>query len=117
MGREETVDVGTGSADFMTFGPVHLDVIDADRSLGFWKDVVGLHLRGRNEAALELGTPDETLIVLHPGAVSRPRRGFSGLYHVAIHLPNEVEFARVLARLIKRRWPMPTPWPETGSGP
>jgi catechol 2,3-dioxygenase len=98
--------VRTGPADFMTFGAVHLDVIDAERSLTFWKDVVGLHLRGRDETALELGTADETLLVLHPGATSRPRRGFSGLYHVAIHLPDEPEFARVLARLIKRRWPI-----------
>ncbi|HEY7768462.1 VOC family protein [Longimicrobium sp.] len=92
--------------DFMTFGPVHLDVIDADRSLGFWRDVVGLRLRARDEGGLQLGTEDETLLVLHPGATSRPRRGFSGLYHVAIHLPDEPEFARVLARLIKRRWPI-----------
>ncbi|HEX8450972.1 MAG TPA: VOC family protein [Longimicrobium sp.] len=98
--------VRTDPADFMTFGAVHLDVIDAERSLTFWKDVVGLHLRGRDETALELGTADETLLVLHPGATSRPRRGFSGLYHVAIHLPDEPEFARVLARLIKRRWPI-----------
>jgi catechol 2,3-dioxygenase len=97
-------DVTGRPADFMTFGPVHLDVIDGDRSLGFWRDVVGLRLRGRDATTLELGTEDETLLVLHPGATSRTRRGFSGLYHVAIHLPDEPEFARVLARLIQRRW-------------
>jgi catechol 2,3-dioxygenase len=99
-------DARSGPMDFMTFGPVHLDVIDGDRSLGFWRDVVGLRLRGREDGILELGTEDETLLVLHPGATSRPRRGFSGLYHVAIHLPDEPEFARVLARLITRRWPI-----------
>lgn len=90
--------------DFATLGPVHLDVVDGDRSLGFWRDVVGLRLRGPNDATLELGTEDETLLVLHPGATDPVRRGFRGLYHVAIHLPDEPEFARVLARLIARRW-------------
>ena len=93
-------------ADFATLGPVHLDVVDADRSLGFWRDVVGLRLRSRDDATLELGTDEETLLVLHPGATGRVRRGFRGLYHVAIHLPNEPEFARVLARLIARRYPI-----------
>jgi catechol 2,3-dioxygenase len=93
-------------ADFATLGPVHLDVVDADRSLGFWRDVVGLRLRSRADATLELGTDEETLLVLHPGATGRVRRGFRGLYHVAIHLPDEPEFARVLARLIARRYPI-----------
>ena len=93
-------------ADFATLGPVHLDVVDADRSLGFWRDVVGLRLRSRADATMELGTDEETLLVLHPGATGRVRRGFRGLYHVAIHLPNEPEFARVLARLIARRYPI-----------
>jgi catechol 2,3-dioxygenase len=92
--------------DFATLGPVHLDVVDGDRSLGFWRDVVGLRLRSRDDATLELGAEDATLLVLHPGATSRVRRGFRGLYHVAIHLPDEPEFARVLARLIARRYPI-----------
>ena len=99
-------DAPPGAADFATLGPVHLDVTDGARSVGFWRDVVGLHLRGQDDAAIELGTEDTTLLVLHPGATSPVRRGFSGLYHVALHLPDEPEFARVLARLIERRWPV-----------
>ncbi|HEX8832121.1 MAG TPA: VOC family protein [Longimicrobium sp.] len=95
-----------GPGDWMTLGPVHLDVVDGDRSLGFWQGVVGLHPRGRGDDGIELGTADETLLVLHPGATSGVRRGFSGLYHVALHLPDEPEFARVLARLIARRYPV-----------
>jgi catechol 2,3-dioxygenase len=90
----------------LTFGPVHLDVIDRERSLKFWREVLGLRLRKDGEEELELGTEGETLIVLHPGARTTVRRGFNGLYHVAIHLPNEPEFARVLARLIAARVPV-----------
>jgi catechol 2,3-dioxygenase len=91
------------SADFVTFGAVHLDITDADRSLAFWRDRVGLRLRGEEDGALRLGTDDDTLLVLHPGATSPARRGHAGLYHLAIHLPDEGEFARVLARLFERR--------------
>jgi catechol 2,3-dioxygenase len=91
------------SAELATFGSVHLDVTDADRSLAFWRDLVGLQLRGDDHGVLHLGTDGETLLVLHPGATSPVRRGHAGLYHLAIHLPNEPEFARVLARLFDRR--------------
>ena len=91
------------SAELATFGPVHLDVTDADRSLAFWRDLVGLRLHGGEAGALSLGTDQETLVVLHPGATSPVLRGHAGLYHLAIHLPDEGEFARVLARLFDRR--------------
>ncbi|HEY0035464.1 MAG TPA: VOC family protein [Longimicrobium sp.] len=99
-------DAPAGPTDFATLGPVHLDVVDGVRSVGFWRDVVGLHLREQDDSGVELGTEGETLLVLHPGATVPVRRGFSGLYHVALHLPDEPEFARVLARLIERRWPI-----------
>jgi catechol 2,3-dioxygenase len=94
------------SAEMLTLGPVHLDVTDADRSLGFWRDRVGLEQRGEHDGAISLGAGDETLLVLHPGATSPARRGHAGLYHVAIHLPDEAEFARVLARLFDRQTSM-----------
>lgn len=80
-------------------GAVHLDVIDPDRSLGFWRDLVGLTFVQERDAAVELGTHEKTLLVLHPGATRPRQQGFSGLYHLAIHLPDEPEFARVLRRL------------------
>ena len=91
------------STELATFGAVHLYVTDAEQSLAFWRDRVGLQLRGQEDGALSLGTEQETLLVLHPGATSPARSGHAGLYHLAIHLPNEGEFARVLARLFDRR--------------
>jgi len=88
-------------------GPVHLDVIDADRSLTFWRDLVGLTVRGTNDdGVVELGAGEKPLLFLHPGATRPHLRGHAGLYHVAVHLPNEPEFARVLARLITARYPI-----------
>ncbi len=81
--------------ELATFGAVHLDVIDLDRSLGFWRDLIGLQLQGRARDEASLGTDEDTLLVLHAEATSPVRRGHAGLYHLAIHLPNEAEFARL----------------------
>ena len=94
------------AAELATFGPVHLDVTDAERSLAFWRDLIGLQVSHREDGAVELGADGETLVVLHPDATSPARRGHAGLYHLAIHLPDEPEFARVLARLLASRAPI-----------
>jgi catechol 2,3-dioxygenase len=91
--------------ELATFGPVHLDVINRDQSLRFWRDVVGLQLRADGNV-MEFGSDADTLAILHPVAKRQVQPGYSGLYHLAIDLPNEVEFARVLARLIARRIPV-----------
>jgi len=107
--RQEPRSKGSAAHEFATFGPVHLHVVDGDQSRRFWCDVVGLRpLRGRKHA-VELGadgTEGGPLLVLHPGAIVPVRRGHSGLYHLALHLPDDAEFARALARLIARRWPI-----------
>jgi catechol 2,3-dioxygenase len=85
--------------DTITYGSVQLDVGDLARSLAFWRDLIGLAELERSDDHVPLGVDGRALIVLHPGAERRPVRGHSGLYHVAIHLPSEAEFARVLARV------------------
>lgn len=93
------------ASDSVTWGPVHLDVTDERRSLEFWSGVVGLQELQRSADSVHLGVEDGVLLVLHPGASRPARRGHSGLYHLAIHLPSEAEFARVLGRLLTRRVP------------
>jgi catechol 2,3-dioxygenase len=87
-------------------GAVHLDVTDLDRGLGFWRDLLGLtELGGEPGVEARLGAGGRELVVLHAGALRGPQRGHSGLYHLALHLPDEREFARVLARLGAARYP------------
>jgi catechol 2,3-dioxygenase len=87
------------------WGSVHLRVTDGDRARTFWTRVVGLRELGSDGDAIHLGTGARELIVLHPGATSPvvPRR--TGLYHVALHLPERRELARVVARLFALRYP------------
>ena len=93
------------AADAITYGAVHLDVVDGARSLALWRDQLGLTLLPGADEGLRLGAAGRELVVLHPGAARPQLRGHAGLYHVAIHLPDEREFARVLARLARNRVP------------
>jgi catechol 2,3-dioxygenase len=85
--------------DRVTYGAVHLEVTDLARSLEFWRDLIGLtELSGPSPEA-RLGVDGRPLVVLHPGAQHRVGRGHAGLYHLAIHLPDAREFARIVTRL------------------
>lgn len=87
------------SAELISFGPVHLEISDLDESIKFWQHLVGLHQLELTADSAVLGVDGAPLVALHREANSPVRRGHSGLFHLAIHLPNESELARVLARL------------------
>ncbi len=92
--------------DHIGLRAVHLDVTELDRSLMFWRDLVGLVVAGEQEGgAVALGAGGDPLVVLHPGAVRAAGRGHSGLYHLAIHIPTRAGFARALARIGEAGWP------------
>ncbi len=86
-------------------GPVHLDVTEGERSLLFWRDVLGLQVIGQTGDEISVGTGGKVLLVLHPGADRPSSAGHTGLYHVAVHVPDAAEFAYVLARLFSARYP------------
>jgi len=92
-------EVPTMRSEFITFGPVHLDIRDRERSVAFWRDMVGLELFATANGSAALGIDGTALVVLHPGATQPVQRGYAGLYHLAIHLPSEPELARVVERL------------------
>ncbi len=81
-------------------GTVHLDVVDMERSVGWWRDLVGLRVVAEGREAVALGIDGNPLIVLRPGATEPARRGYTGLYHIALNLPTEAALANTLARLL-----------------
>jgi catechol 2,3-dioxygenase len=98
------------SSDVLRYGAVHLDVTDVERSLVFWRDLIGMTRLGADEdGSVRLGVLEDEvkveLVVLHPGATQPVQRGYSALYHLAIHTPSEAEFARILGRLFAARYP------------
>lgn len=89
----------------ITFGAIHLQVTDVDKTIQFWTEVAGLTLRNRTAGAAELGTTYQTLVVVHQTATHAFRQRFSGLYHVAIHVADAAAFARQLYRLMALQYP------------
>lgn len=77
-------------------GAVELSVSDLDRSLEYWQRVVGLRVLGRENGSASLGADIELVrFVEEPGA--RPADGHTGLYHVALLVPDRPSLARWLA--------------------
>ncbi len=84
-------------------GAVHLAVSDLERSLAYYESVVGLSARERGGGRAQLGAGGEDLLVLieQPGA--GPSRGYCGLYHFALLLPERADLARWLAHAARDR--------------
>src|SRR5436190_16540464 len=85
-------------------GAVEVAVTDGDRALRFYRDYVGLTPMPSPDSAIRLGAGAGELVVLHPGAERPVVQRTSGLYHLAILVPDRRELARVIARLAELRW-------------
>jgi catechol 2,3-dioxygenase len=85
-------------------GAVELAVTDGDRALRFYRDYVGLTPTPSAGSAIRLGAGARELVVLHPGAERPVVPRTSGLYHLAILVPDRRELARVIARLGRLGW-------------
>ena len=89
-------------------GQVSLTVSNLDRSISFYRDMLGFRESRREGAVAELTAGGErTLVELHeqPNAIPKPRRS-TGLYHFAILVPSRAALGRSLRRLIDRQWPL-----------
>ena len=86
--------------EFAAFGAVQLQVVDLQRSSEWWREVVGLRPLDDRTGTVDLGVDTDALVVLREGATSRTRRGYAGLYHLALVLPDAAAFAHTVARIL-----------------
>ncbi len=86
-----------------SLGPVHIAVTEREKALTIWRDVVGLELISEVGNELRLGVGSKVLIVLETGAVRPVVERTTGLYHVAIHVPERVHMAHLAVRALQRR--------------
>jgi catechol 2,3-dioxygenase len=86
-------------------GPVELSVADLERSLDYWQRAIGLRVLERADGRATLGA-DSPLVyfVEEPGA--RPADGHTGLFHVALLVPDRPSLARFLAHAGRERIPL-----------
>jgi catechol 2,3-dioxygenase len=83
-------------------GPVRLQVADLERSLAFYREVLGLRVLERADARAVLAAQDSpgTLVELSERRGARPAgSGLLGLYHFAILLPERPSLGRLVRHL------------------
>ncbi|GGE39297.1 glyoxalase [Agaricicola taiwanensis] len=86
-----------------TLGPVTLRIADLDRSLAFYRDLLGFEvLTSDTDGTATLGANGKPLILLeaHAGLPPRPHDA-PGLFHVAILLPDRPSLGAMLGRLAR----------------
>jgi len=86
-------------------GYVHLYVADLERQITFYTRVIGLQVHWQRGRSAGLGSGGADVLRLSEKPNGRRYRGVSGLYHLAILLPNRRELARLIARLFTLRYP------------
>jgi len=95
----------------VTIGHVHLTVGDLERSLSFYRDILGFEVTARyGDSAVFLSAGGyHHHIGLNTwagkGATPAPR-GHTGLYHFAILYPTRKELAQAVKRLIDMSYPI-----------
>jgi catechol 2,3-dioxygenase len=92
-------------------GHVHLRVADVDRSLEFYRDVLGFTLQqrmGTDAAFISAGAYHHHIGLnsWQSRGGSPPPPGTTGLYHVAIRYPTRATLADALRRLVTARIPL-----------
>ncbi len=91
-------------------GHVHLTVSDLERSLAFYRDLLGFEVTARFETAVFLSAGGyHHHIGLNTWAGTRatpPPKGHTGLFHFAILYPSRKELALVLKQLIDAQYPL-----------
>ena len=90
---------------FASYGAIHLNITNLAKSKEFYTKIVGMKVRKTEGKVAELGTETTTLLVLHETAKTKFKKGYSGLYHFAIHSPNEAEFANMVYRVLQHKYP------------
>ena len=92
-----------------TVGHIHLTVSDLDRSLGFYRDLLGFEISARyGDSAVFLsagGYHHHIGLNTWAGKGTTPApRGHTGMYHVAFLYPSRLELAKVLKKLIDAKY-------------
>jgi len=87
-------------------GPVHLTVSNLEQSVAYYESVVGLRPLRRDDGSATVGSGGRELVVLVEESGARSGAGYTGLYHIALLLPERPQLARWLAHAARDRVPL-----------
>lgn len=94
----------TGIHQDTAIGYVKLTIKNMERSLGFYRNVIGFQVISQTDRSARLSADGKRVLLVleeNPSAVVLPERSVTGLYHFAILLPDRKELGIALARLIE----------------
>lgn len=95
-----------GRPERLQYSLAEFVVTDLDRAIAFWTGTLGLKIHACTKSAVHLGTESEILLVFRSGAQQAATSAHAGLYHIAIGVPDQAEFSRLLAHLMVLRLPI-----------
>ncbi|HJQ49455.1 MAG TPA: VOC family protein [Gaiellaceae bacterium] len=107
--EEVEATAGAASADISPqtrVGSVHLTVADLERSIGYYRQAIGLRVLEQSRGRARLGVEGRELLVLVEEAAAKPSHGYTGLYHFALLLPERRDLARWLDHAARDRVPL-----------
>jgi catechol 2,3-dioxygenase len=90
----------------LELGLVELTVLDLDRAVAFYQDVIGLRLNDRAGNRVALGTGGRDLVVLVEEQTAKRAGRHAGLYHFALLYQSREELAHAALRIARARSPI-----------
>lgn len=87
----------------LTIGEVRLTVANAERSLAFYCNLIGLRMVGRIDNRMILSPGADDRVRINPSrrfpTLSVPR-GHTGFYHFSFHYPRRRDWMRIVKRFV-----------------
>lgn len=95
-------------ASSFPIGYVSLNITNLEKSIDFYRSIIGLHVLMKTERFAVLGTNTEQpliILVQEKEAIQR-KPNATGIDHLAILAPNRIELARHLGRILENNHPI-----------
>lgn len=89
-----------------TIGAVYLNVHNLETMLAFYQDRIGLQVHHRTQSSAHLGVGSDDLLVLNETPTYRRNRQVTGLFHLAILVPDRPQLAKSLRHLAQTQTPL-----------
>ncbi|MGD2156935.1 MAG: VOC family protein [Anaerolineales bacterium] len=88
-----------------TIGSIALAISDMERSLNYYLNQLGFRLHDQTNKTTRLGTNEHELLLLEERPGSSKKDPTTGLYHMAIRVPNRDALSNTLYRLVETAVP------------